>query len=129
MVSITTNAILLQGELLEFCLRELDWLTMSLDGDSNKTQSRMTRHTKHFDRVMEILEFANTYSERRCRIKLNTVVSGKNYEAVKQMPAIILKNGVNCWKLFRFIPLRGSTRENGTEFEIKDAAFVELWRL
>ena len=72
MVSLTTNSILLKGEILDFCLQELDWLTMSLDGDSNATQSRMTRHGKHFDRVMEVLAYAAVYPERNCRIKLKT---------------------------------------------------------
>ena len=120
MVSLTTNSILLKGEILDFCLQELDWLTMSLDGDSNATQSRMTRHGKHFDRVMEVLAYAAVYPERNCRIKLNTVVSNKNQNEVKNMVPIVLEKGVERWKLFQFVPLRGAARENGRDFEISD---------
>ena len=123
MVSLTTNSILLKGEILDFCLQELDWLTMSLDGDSNATQSRMTRHGKHFDRVMEVLAYAAVYPERNCRIKLNTVVSNKNQNEVKNMVPIVLEKGVERWKLFQFVPLRGAARENGRDFEISDESF------
>lgn len=124
MVSLTTNSILLEGELLEFCLRELDWLTMSLDGDSNETQSRMTRHGKHYDKVMQVLRMAADYPDRNCKIKLNTVVSNKNHREVRNMVPIVLENTVDRWKLFQFVPLRGAARANGREFEIADAVFL-----
>lgn len=73
--------------------QELDWLTMSLDGDSNATQSR-DQTWETLDRVMEVLAYAAVYPERNCRIKLNTVVSNKNQNEVKNMVPIVLEKGV-----------------------------------
>lgn len=123
MVSLTTNAILLKGEMLDFCLENLDWLTLSLDGSNDSIQNEMTRNTGHFIHVLEVLDYAKHLKQRQCKIKVNTVVSSINQDCILKIADIIVNNAVNRWKLFQFVPLRGNAREHNEKFFISDTAF------
>ena len=124
-VSLTTNGIILNGELLEFCLKELDWLTLPMDSYYEKGQSKMSRNPNHFKKIYKILDFANDYSKRNCKIKINTVVSNINKEDIKYIAHIIDEKNINRWKLFQFVPLRDSAKENSKIFEIKSEDFYK----
>lgn len=124
-VSLTTNAILLDGEVCDFCFNNLDWLTLSLDGATEEIQSKMTRNSNHFKRVHEVLENALQYENRRSKIKINTVVSRINVDSLFEIADLIKKYPVDRWKLFQFVPLRGNAKEFSEKFEITDEAFEQ----
>lgn len=125
-VSLTTNAILLKGEMLDFCLENLDWLTLSLDGSNDSIQNEMTRNAGHFNHVLEVLEYAKYFRQRQCKIKVNTVVSCINQECILKMADIMVNNSVNRWKLFQFVPLRGNAKEYNEKFLISDNVFKRI---
>lgn len=124
-VSLTTNAILLEGAVRDFCLENLDWLTLSLDGAAENIQSEMTRNSNHFNRVIEVLEYALHYKRRKCRIKINTLVSCINLESIFEIADIITHYSVDRWKLFQFVPLRGNAKEFNGKFSIADDDFKQ----
>lgn len=124
-VSLTTNGILLDHVMLDFCLENLDWLTLPLDGADENTQRNMTRKPGHEKRVFEILEAVKKWEGRRCKIKINTVVSHVNEEHMGALADFISKNPVDRWKLFQFVPLRGNARRHGEQFLISDSSFAD----
>lgn len=123
-VSMTSNAILIDEKQLNFLLENLDWLTLSLDGATDEIQTLMTRHSKHATKVREILEYASAYKKGKCRIKINTVVSKKNYKNVQDIADLVKKYNVTRWKLMQFTPLRSYAKEAQGEFEIRNDEFV-----
>lgn len=125
-VSMSTNGILLKGELLDFCLENLDWLTLSLDGASDTIQKEMTRNSGHLKRVLDILDYAVQYKKRKCKLKINTVVSHVNKENILEIADVIASRSVNRWKLFQFVPLRGNAVVHNEKFAITDAEFNQV---
>lgn len=123
-VSLTTNGILMTDEWLEFCVRNLDWITFSLDGADEKTQTAMGRNPGHTERTRGLLEKIKNTDMKRCRVKLNTVVSRVNQDYVTDIADWVLGYSVSRWKLFQFVPLRGSAREHGERFFISDESFA-----
>lgn len=125
-VSLTTNAILLKGEILDFCLESLNWLSLSLDAGADDIQKKMTRKANHLNRVLEVLEYASEYSKRKCEIKINTVVSYVNQNNILEIADIVAGYSVRRWKLFQFVPLRGNAKEYGKRFFISDNDFKRV---
>lgn len=126
LVSLTTNGILLKSDLLDFCLENLDWLTLSLDGADEEVQSRMTRSEGHVERVLNILKYADLYKYRKCKIKINTVISSLNKEQVNDVADVVLKYHVDRWKIFQFVPLRGMAKKYANYFYISDVQFKKI---
>lgn len=127
-VSMTSNAILIDGKELKFLLDNLDWLTLSLDGATDEVQSYMTRHGNHASKVKEILQITAGYKNCKCRIKLNTVVSKKNYKDVADIAKLVSNYNVARWKLMQFTPLRSYAKEAQAEYEIGYEEFMETFK-
>lgn len=123
--SLTTNSILLSDELLLKLDGILDWLTLSLDGHNGDLQTKMTRNKNHFDNVLRILNSIN-FNNLSMKVKVNTVVSKINKDEVKYIIDIVNKYDVYRWKLFQFIPLRGSAQKNKEKFYITDDEFLKV---
>lgn len=129
MVSMTTNSTLINKERCDFLLENLDWLTLSLDGANDEIQSLMTRNGKHATKVKQILEYASSYENKRCRIKINTVVSNKNYKYIADIADIVRKYNVERWKLMQFTPLRSYAVASQAEFEISRENFTDAFQV
>lgn len=127
-VSLTTNGILLENndEDLFFLLRQLDWLTFSLDGADDVVQSKMSRNKYHASRVMKLLEISHNYSERKCKLKLNTVISSVNSEEIISIVDIVNRYNIERWKLFQFTPVRGSAEKNQNIYSISDEKYLQV---
>ncbi|MBQ9012993.1 MAG: radical SAM protein [Bacilli bacterium] len=123
--SLTTNSILLSDELLLQLDGVLDWITLSLDAHNGELQTKMTRNKNHFDNVLRILDTINK-NNLSMKIKINTIVSKINKDEVKHMIDIINKYNIYRWKLFQFIPLRGSAEINIDKFYISDDDFLKV---
>lgn len=125
-VSMTSNCILMTPERLQFYFENLDWLTLSLDGADAGVQTKMTRNSGHADRMINILREASRKADRKCRIKINTVVSQINKENIEEIADIVMKYPVARWKLFQFTPIRGNAKETKEKFEISENDFMEI---
>lgn len=125
-VSLTTNGILLKKDLLDFCLENLDWLTLSLDGANEDIQTMMTRSEGHTMKISNILKYAETFEKKRCKIKINTVVSNINKNHIIDIADMIRVSPVDRWKLFQFVPLRGMAQKHEKLFCISDDCFNEV---
>ena len=120
--SMTTNGILVTDEVLNKCEGILDWFTLSLDGSNSEMQTNMTRHAGHFDNVVKII---NSIEKRELDIgvKINTIISCINKNDIVKMIDFIRKHKILRWKLFQFVPLRGSALEAENKFYISDEEY------
>ena len=127
-VSLTTNGMLLENndEDLFFLLKQLNWITFSLDGADDIMQSKMSRNKYHASRVMNLLEISRNYSERKCKLKLNTVISSVNAEEIKSIVDIVKRNNIERWKLFQFTPVRGNAEKNQAIYSISDEKYLRI---
>lgn len=128
LTSMTTNGILLekQEEECRFLFRHLDWLTLSLDGANERIQSEMGRNSNHLKRVLSILTMAQNDSDRKCKIKINTVVSKVNQEHIFSMFELFKKYPIDRWKLFQFTPVRGDAIKSQKKYLILDNEFQKV---
>lgn len=128
LTSMTTNGILLEKKKEEcsFLFRHLDWLTLSLDGPAEWIQSEMGRNSSHVKRVQAILAMACEDTERRCKIKVNTVVSKVNQRYIASMIELLMEYPVERWKLFQFTPVRGDAVKSQEKYEISDGEFQRI---
>lgn len=132
--SITTNAILLtsynngkmivdENKVMEL-VKLVDWITFSLDAPNTRLQTIMGRNDQHFERVLLLINYLNKISDdEKVKIKINTIVSKVNYEDLKELCDILLHYKVERWKIFRFLPSRGSAKENKKEYWINEEIF------
>lgn len=124
LVSMTTNGILLEGKLLNFCIHNLDWLTLSLDGATTEIQNRMSRNPNHVMQVKKILSIISQ-KNTKCKLKINSVISKVNKDYIEEIANLILKYPIVRWKLFQFVPLREASKKNKEEFFISDEEFYQ----
>lgn len=135
--SLTTNAILLTDliennvkiniDLLHKILELFDWITFSLDASSNNVQSLMGRNPWHFQRIITIMEYLNDL-ECHNKIKVNTILSAINSEYILDMYEMLCRYHVKRWKIFRFLPSRGSALEYKDKYYISEELFLEKVR-
>lgn len=131
--SITTNAILLTDlidneieinfELMEKTLKVFDWITFSLDAPNKEIQSLMGRNALHFDRIITILEYLNDINYHN-KVKVNTVASVLNIEYILDLYELLSGYNVKRWKIFRFLPSRGSALEYKEKYYISEKVFI-----
>ena len=128
MASLTTNAILLENNKTEcgFLFENLDWLTLSLDGADDRVQSQMGRNAEHAKRVKQILTYANEYPKRKCKLKINTVVSKLNKDDLIYLADIVKEYKIDRWKLFQFTPVRGKAVDSKKIYNITDQDFNDV---
>lgn len=125
-VSMTTNGILLDPERLEFFTENLDWITFSLDSAEEEIQSKMGRNSLHVERTHNLLEKIAEKGNKNCQIKINTVISCMNQKHITGIADLVMRYSVNRWKLFQFVPLRGSAQKYKERFYISDDCFLQV---
>lgn len=113
-----TNGMLLAKRLPELA-PYIDWMSLSLDGCDEETNSIM-RGKGHFTKLVEVLPLIKQYG---IKIKLGTVVTKKNYKNVIKMGDIVGPY-VSTWKLYQFYPREETPAQlNQKEFKISNALF------
>lgn len=132
--SVTTNAILLANsvdneieintEIMEKTLELFNWITFSLDAPNKDIQSLMGRNFLHFDRIITILEYLNDMNYQN-KVKINTVVSTINVNYILKLYELLCSYNVRRWKIFRFLPSRGSALEYRDKYYISEDVFLD----
>ncbi len=117
---IITNGSLLTHNKLDDFHGKLDWITLPLDGSSEKMQITAGRPAGHFIKVINHLE---SLKNSKYNIKINTVLSKKNLGDLKKIALIIKKYPIKRWKIFQFYPIRHTSIKNKNEFSITDREF------
>jgi MoaA/NifB/PqqE/SkfB family radical SAM enzyme len=100
----------------------LDWVSISLDGPDQKTDS-LLRGREHFQKVVEALDILGGTN---IRVKVNTMVGKPNINGVEKVGLLLDKfKCIKIWKLFQYTP-RGNGLPNRDTYEISDRQFLDL---
>ena len=119
--ALQSNGLILKDN-LDSILPYVDWISLSLDGESKEKNAPM-RNEKQFDAIIDVLP---EIKKRNISVKLGTVVNKKNYKDIENIGSLIAGN-VDVWKLYQFYPRGGTIAEkNKSELEISDKLFNNI---
>ncbi len=119
---ITNGLVLAQNQGVREILDYLDSLTLSIDTINDDTNEELGRGRSHFEDVKIILDYVK---DKDLEVNINTVVSKKNINEMKQLGEFLNNYNISKWKFFKFMPLRETAEKNKNEFEISDAEFEQ----
>ncbi|MFI2281376.1 radical SAM protein [Nocardia beijingensis] len=103
--------------------RELDWLTLPLEGVDDVTNRMVGRQVGHFDRVVSLLD---RYRLSPLKLKINSVATRLNLHSLYRVPEFLNDWRIARWKVFQFYPIRGFAIQNHAEFGISDSEFLDF---
>jgi len=116
-----SNGLILKSR-LPGILPYIDWISLSLDGDTAEKNSLM-RTAEQFKAITEILPILK---KKNINVKLGTVVSKKNYKNIENIGKLVGPY-VTTWKLYQFYPRLDTTAgDNQKQFIIGDKLFEEV---
>ena len=121
-VSLATNGLLLTQEFLSKVKKHLALIEITVDGADNSMEEKMRGESQIFERVIKNLELIKRSG---VPLKINTMVCRKNIDALEEIGEIAKKFGVQCWKIFQFVP-RNRGQLYKAEFDITDKEFEQL---
>lgn len=101
-LSITTNGMLVDNQMLEKIVDNFDNISFSIDSSDAKINESIGRGILHLSKVLSLLEKCNN----RIKIKINTVANQMNKEDLNNIYRLISKYNIDRWKIFRFYPIR-----------------------
>lgn len=121
--TLSTNGLLFTHMHLDNILRNLDWVSIPLDG-STYEKNRVMREMsiEHYHNVLALIHYV--HNNFATQIKLGTVVSSKNKDDIKNIGAFAQKYA-NTWKLYQ-VCLYGKSQKVKREFEISDKEYENL---
>jgi len=118
-----SNAILLKERINELA-PYIDWISLSLDGDSESTNS-ILRGPNHFEKVLNILPILKNLD---IPVKLGTVVTKKNLNSIPGIGKLIGLY-VNIWKLYQFYPRENCLSDKyKKEFEVDLESYLNVMK-
>ena len=100
-----------------------DYITFSLDALNEEINTGLGRGKNHGKHVIELLEYLKN---KKIKVKLNSIVTKKNIDNLREVIDIVKCYKIQRWKLFKFISLRGKSIENKEEFYIEDEKYEKL---
>ena len=123
--NLITNGKLLDANKINKMEENLDYITFSLDSLDKEINEELGRGKNQDDHIIELINFI-VDNNKKIKIKLNSIVTSKNIESIKELIKIVNRYNFERWKLFKFLPLRGKGRENENDFRITDEQYQEL---
>lgn len=115
-ITLISNCILLDEEVLDRVLKFINWLAIPIDSISNN--SVFMRNHNHLVNIQKVLSYINSTNKYDTLVKVNTVVTSINYQEIPIIYSnyIYLYPFIMRWNLFEFTPLRGKAVENNERF-------------
>jgi radical S-adenosyl methionine domain-containing protein 2 len=104
-------------------LRDLDWLTLSVDSIDfeHNLRSGRAHQGKRTMSAQDLLLIGANASKLSMRLKLNTVVHAHNLD--EDLSCFVAALGPSRWKLFQVLPVVGQNDARIDEFEIDTEGF------
>jgi MoaA/NifB/PqqE/SkfB family radical SAM enzyme len=117
---LSTNGILLSGDMIKELGHYLDWVSLPVDGYDQATHDSVRGREGHFNEILSRLE---SIGETDINLKINTMLCRKNFAYAGEIANLLDGFGVRKWKLFQF-SARGKARKIRDEYEISDEEFL-----
>ena len=121
--NIITNGRALTYNIIDEIEEYTDYITFSLDALDDNVNNCLGRGIEHGKHIIELLDYLKN---KNIKIKLNSIVTKKNINNIKEVASIVNNYKIQRWKLFKFISLRGNSIENKEEFDVKNEVYEKL---
>lgn len=123
--NIITNGRNLTPQIIDEIEEYTDYITFSLDALDDNINNNLGRGIEHANHIIELLDYINK-NNKSISVKLNSIVTKKNINNIKEIIQVVKKYPLERWKLFKFISLRGKSIENQEEFEISGEQYRNI---
>ncbi len=120
-----TNGQAFNQEKIESLAPVLDIVTLSLDSCDNEINYLMGRGYEQYNNISKIVAYLKE-KYPYLKIKINTVACKLNIDKFTEISNFILNSGIDRWKIFRFMDLRGDAISNKNKFWISTEEFEKL---
>lgn len=120
-----TNGQAFNQERIESLASVLDIVTLSLDSCDNEINYLMGRGYEQYNNISKIVAYLKE-KYPYLKIKINTVACKLNIDKFTEISNFILNSGIDRWKIFRFMDLRGEAISNKNKFWISTEEFEKL---
>jgi MoaA/NifB/PqqE/SkfB family radical SAM enzyme len=103
-VQVDTNGIGLEctDATVSLLTNDIDLLGLPLDGPRSDIHDRMRSATSHFELVIDRLTWLRPFMSK---VKINTFVSKRNANTIREMVPLIARLGPSRWSLYQYWPL------------------------
>lgn len=120
--NIITNGRILTPKIIDEIEEYTDYITFSLDALEDNVNNELGRGIEHGNHIIELLDYIKN-NDKDIKVKLNSIVTKKNIDNIKEVIQVARNYSLGRWKLFKFVSLRGKSIENQEEFEIRDEQY------
>ena len=121
--NIITNGKALTPTIIDKIEEYTDYITFSIDTLDEAVNNCLGRGKEHGKHIIELL---NYLKDKKIKVKLNSIVTQKNIDTIKEVIDIVKHYKIQRWKLFKFISLRGKSVENKNAFHIENEQYKKL---
>lgn len=118
---IVTNGSKLSTQFLEKNKPFLDWIALSVDSLNEQTNTAIGRTINGSKLIESYYNMAEKIKQFGYGIKINTVVSSKNY--TENLSEFIMYAKPKRWKILQVLPIKGQNDTHISEFVITDEQF------
>jgi len=123
--NIITNGRSLNYEIINEIEEYTDYITFSLDAIDDNINNELGRGIEHANHIIDLLKYIKD-NKKNIKVKINTIVTKKNIENIKEISNVLKNFDIERWKFFKFISLRGKSIENQKEYKIKDCEYEKI---
>lgn len=123
-----TNGKIVDEKIMDQLASLVSTLTISLDSCETNVNEKMGRGPQQFEQVKRIVNYMKQHHPR-VRIKVNSMAGRYNKDTFEQLAKTLMSWNIDQWRIFRFVNLRGTALENGSDYWITESEFNAICNL
>ncbi len=122
---IITNGKLLTKKRIDKIYKYLDSITLSIDSINDDINDSLGRGKSHFEEIKTILDYIKE-KEYDVKVRINSVVCKNNINNFYDLTNFLNNYNIYSWRIFKFMPLRGTAVINKESFDISLSEYNEV---